>query len=407
MTLKGNFETFYLNSIMQMLHNDQKTGVFRATNGKDEAFIYFNGGAVTYAMGSQREARLGYLLKKRGLISAEKLKSCLVSAKEKKQALGKYLMENGDITLDELNEMLAKQTEVILFNLFKWKKGDFEYKDTQVNLKGLVDVKINVLKIILEASRRIDEMSIFNKQIPSEKLICKISEPKKDQEEIKLNSAELQMLTIIDGEKTVADLFIGCGYDAFSTSDQFTAYKTLHSLISSGLVEINEEQAQPEDKVIGKDADFVSIITVYNEVLQTVCRNLESELGKKTINILEECRSEIVTRPINLFEGFNPKNPAAANMHKILGVMKAYPEDEANRTLLIESFNKYIFGILTKAKHIIGRQLTQNVMAETEKILLHFKEHQFKKSSMSQVIDNLINILHRDDQHGQNENNTD
>ena len=401
MALKGNFETFYLNSIMQLLHNDKKTGVFRATNGKDEAFIYFNGGAVTYAMGSQREARLGYLLKKRGLISAEKLKSSLASAKENKQALGKYLLENGDITLDELNEMLAKQTEVILFNLFKWEKGDFEYKDTQVNLKGLVNVKINVLKIILEASRLIDEMSIFNKQIPNENLIFKISEQKKDQEEIKLKSAELQMLTIIDGEKNVADIFKGCGYDAFSTSDQFTAYKTLHSLISSGLVEINEK-AQPTDEVIGKDADYSSIITVYNEVLQTVCRNLESELGKKIINILEECKSEIVTRPINLFEGFHPDNPTAANMHTILGVMKTYQEDQTNKALLIESFNKFILGILEKAKNIIGRQITQNVMLDTEKVLSHFKENQFKKSSMNQVIDNLIDTLHRDEQPGNN-----
>ena len=406
MTLKGNFETFYLNSIMQMLHNDKKTGVFRATNGADEAFIYFNEGAVTYAMGSQREARLGYLLKKRGLISAEKLKSCLVSAKAKKQALGKYLMENGEITLDELNEMLAKQTEVILFNLFKWEKGDFEYKDTQVNLKGLVDVKINVLKIILEASRRIDEMSIFNKQIPSEKLICKISEQKKDQEEIKLNSSELQMLTIIDGEKTVEDIFEGCGYDAFSTSDQFKAYKTLHSLISSGLVEISGE-AQTVKEASSDDADYTSIITVYNEVLQTVCRNLESELGKKIIKILEECKTEIVTRPINLFQGFHPDNPSATNMHTILGVMKAYQEDETNRALLIESSNKFIFGILDKAENIIGRQLIQNVMVETEKILSHFKKNQFKKSSMSQVIDNLISVLHRDEQHGQDENGTD
>ena len=402
MALKGNFETFYLNSIMQLLHNDKKTGVFRATNGKDEAFIYFNGGAVTYAMGSQREARLGYLLKKRGLISAEKLKSSLASAKENKQALGKYLLENGDITLDELNEMLAKQTEVILFNLFKWEKGDFEYKDTQVNLKGLVNVKINVLKIILEASRLIDEMSIFNKQIPNENLIFKISEQKKDQEEIKLKSAELQMLTIIDGEKNVADIFKGCGYDAFSTSDQFTAYKTLHSLISSGLVEINEK-AQPTDEVIGKDADYSSIITVYNEVLQTVCRNLESELGKKIINVLEECKSEIVTRPINLFEGFHPDNPTATNMHAITGVMKAYQEDETNRALLIESFNKFILGVLDKAENIIGSRLTQNIMAETEKILSHFKEHQFKKSSMSLVIDNLITTLHRDEQNEQGE----
>jgi len=406
MSLKGNFETFYLNSIMQMLHNDKKTGVFRASNGKDEAFIYFNEGAVTYAMGSQREARLGYLLKKRGLISAEMLKSSLASAKEKKQALGKYLLENGDITLDELNEMLAKQTEVILFTLFKWEKGDFEYKDTQVNLKGLVNVKINVLKIILEASRRIDEMSIFNKQIPSEKLICKISGQKKDQEEIKLNSAELQMLTIIDGKKTVADIFEGCGYDAFSTSDQFSAYKTLHSLISSGLVDINEE-VQPKDKVIAEDVDYNSIITVYNEVLQTVCRNLETELGKKMINILEECKSEIVTRPINLFEGFHPDNPTATNMHMILGVMKAYTEDETNRALLIESFNKFILGIIDKAKNIIGTRLTQNIMMETEKILSQFKEHQFKKSSMSRVIDDLISTLHRDGQYSQGEDNTD
>ncbi|MHC4458582.1 MAG: DUF4388 domain-containing protein [Planctomycetota bacterium] len=406
MALKGNFENFYLNSIMQLLHNDKKTGVFRATNGEDEAFIYFNEGAVTYAIGSQREARLGYLLKKRGLISAEKLKSCLASAKEKKQALGKYLLENGDITLDELNEMLAKQTEVILFNLFKWEKGDFEYKDTQVNLKGLVNVKINVLKIILEASRRIDEMSIFNKQIPNENLIFKISEQRKDQEEIKLNSAELQMLTIIDGEKTVADIFKGCGYDAFAPSDQFTAYKTLHSLISSGLIEINEE-TQPEDEAIGKDVDYISIITVYNEVLQTVCRHLESELGKKIINILEECKSEVVTRPINLFEGFHPDNPTATNMHTISGIMKAYEEDETNRALLIESFNKFILGILDKAENIIGRRLTRNVMLETEKILSHFKETQFKKSSMSQVIDNLITTLQRDEQHGQGKNRTD
>ena len=310
-------------------------------------------------------------------------------------------MENGDITLDELNEMLAKQTEVILFNLFKWKSGDFEYKDTQINLKGLVDVKINVLKIILEASRRIDEMSIFNKQIPSEKLICKISEQKKEQDEIKLKSAELQMLTIIDGEKTVADIFEGCGYDAFSTTDQFKAYKTLHSLISSGLVEISEE-VQSTDAASSKDADYNSIVTVYNEVLQTVCRNLESELGKKIINILEECKSEIVTRPINLFEGFHPDNPTAANMHTILGVMKTYQEDQTNKALLIESFNKFILGILEKAKNIIGRQITQNVMLDTEKVLSHFKENQFKKSSMNQVIDNLIDTLHRDEQPGNN-----
>ena len=250
-------------------------------------------------------------------------------------------------------------------------------------------------------------MSIFNKQIPSEGLICKISEQQKDLEEIKLNSSELQMLTIIDGEKPVAEIFEGCGYDAFSTSDQFNAYKTLHSLISSGLVEIGEEVKLEDihevDEAIGQDVDYVSIVTVYNEVLQTVCRTLEGELGKKVINILEECKSEIVTRPINIFEGFHPDNPTSANMHTILGVMKAYQEDESNRALLIESFNKFILGILEKAQNIIGPQLTQNAMVETEKVLNHFKKNQFKQSSMSRVIDNLIQLLRPEDQQDQDE----
>ena len=123
---------------------------------------------------------------------------------------------------------------------------------------------------------------------------------------------------------------------------------------------------------------------------------------KKIINILEECKSEIVTRPINLFEGFHPDNPTTANMHTIVGVMKTYQEDQTNKALLIESFNKFILGILEKAKNIIGRQITQNVMLDTEKVLSHFKENQFKKSSMNQVIDNLIDTLHRDEQPGNN-----
>lgn len=97
MSLKGNFETFYLSSIMQMLHNDEKTGVFRATNGKDEVRIYFNEGAVIYAMGSQREARLGYLLKKRGLISAEKLKTVWHPPKKKNRRSGNIYWKMGTL----------------------------------------------------------------------------------------------------------------------------------------------------------------------------------------------------------------------------------------------------------------------------------------------------------------------
>ena len=94
---------------------------------------------------------------------------------KKKQALGKYLVENGKISVEILKELLQKQTENIIFNLFLWEKGDFEYKDARLKIDGMIIVKLNVVKVILEALRRIDEMSIFKKQIPSDKIILKLS----------------------------------------------------------------------------------------------------------------------------------------------------------------------------------------------------------------------------------------
>ena len=82
---------------------------------------------------------------------------------EGKKALGKVLVEKGYITAENLEKLIHDQIEEIIFDLFVWDKGDFEYKDARLNLQGMVITRLNVVKLLLEASRRIDEMSIFIK----------------------------------------------------------------------------------------------------------------------------------------------------------------------------------------------------------------------------------------------------
>ena len=106
MSLKGNFESFYMNSIFKLLNDEQKTGILRVVDGAKEIRIYFLDGNIVYAMGSQKQDRLGAFIKKQSVISNDQLKACLAKGKQEKKALGKILVEQGYITEEKLNEII-------------------------------------------------------------------------------------------------------------------------------------------------------------------------------------------------------------------------------------------------------------------------------------------------------------
>ncbi|MBU2480714.1 MAG: DUF4388 domain-containing protein, partial [Proteobacteria bacterium] len=231
MNLQGDFEGLTLASILQLLCNDQKTGVLTVTCDDEQSRVFFEQGTIVYASASLKEARLGYLMRSDGVISAEQLQRCLSLAKEEKLHLGKILVEKGYISLDTLKKYNTKQVEAILYNLLFWKKGRFEYKDATLNLKGMIVTQLNPMKLILEASRRIDELSVLQKFIPSDKIVFKMSGKVQSKEEIKLNANEWRILSLIDGTRSVRQVINESGYD------EFAVFKIFFSVISSGLIE--------------------------------------------------------------------------------------------------------------------------------------------------------------------------
>jgi hypothetical protein len=235
MSLKGNFETFNLNSIFQLLSDDQKTGVLRVRNEDKEIRIYLKDGKIIYATGTRNKDRLGYFLISKDIITEEQLQEALNESKIKKIALGQILLERGILTSQNLKEIICQQIEHLIFNLFLWNHGEFEYNDATLNLTGLIVPKINLVSLLLEASRRIDEMSTLKEHIPDEMLTYRITDKVSDQDEITLNSAELKILDMVDGKRSIRQIIQKSGFDEYS------AYKILHSLLSSGLIESIEQ----------------------------------------------------------------------------------------------------------------------------------------------------------------------
>lgn len=231
MSLQGRFEMSRLGSLLQMFGDIEKTGVLTMTNGKEEAKIYLKEGSVVYASSSQREFRLGNLLRVNGILSETELQGFLKKAEAENQKLGAFLVKAGHMSKETLKKILRDQVEEIVCSIFFWDSGEFEYKDVSLSVEPSLVSEINPMEIVLEASRRIDEWSIIRKDIPSDKVIFRMSSKAQDQKQFKLNQKERDILSIIDGKKNIRGIMDESGYD------EFMGYKILYSMMTSGIIE--------------------------------------------------------------------------------------------------------------------------------------------------------------------------
>jgi hypothetical protein len=232
MSIQGNLETFHLGSLLQILSYENKTGRLKIKSTNNEVQIILHDGDIVFATEARKNNRIGLLLMNHGLIDQNTLDECLALSSKQDQGLGKTLVQEGHLSLARLNEFLLKQAENSVYNVFLWKSGEFLYKDADLNLKGIAGRKLDTMNILLEASRRIDEFEVLKKQIPGDHAVPVASRPTESEEETHLTADERRLLSLIDGESTIRQILNQIGHD------DFTGYQMIHTLISSGIVEI-------------------------------------------------------------------------------------------------------------------------------------------------------------------------
>jgi len=384
MNLQGDFEGLTLASILQLLCNDQKTGVLTVTCDAEENRVFFEQGTIIYASASLKEARLGSLMRTDGIISAQQLQKCLAHAKEEKMHLGKIMVEKGYISLDTLKKYNTKQVETILYNLLFWKKGRFEYKDAKLNLKGMIVTQLNPMKLILEASRRIDELSVLKQSIPSDKLVFQMSGKVHTKEEIKLNANEWRILSLIDGTRTVRQIINESAYD------EFAVYKIFFSVISSGLIE-QKEEVQLDDQ--GEESDSSAILTVFNDILQSIKKNITDELGDRSYSLFEEIKSDLAIEYKDMFRDYHPENHQSSNLQAINNALERIDIVDDSKEFLITGFTQYCAKLLKKVGEILGSHPLTNILDDIEKVLGYVKKYQAGSKEKSKIVNDMKNVI--------------
>ncbi len=384
MNLQGDFEGLTLASILQLLCNDQKTGVLTVTSDNEESRVFFEQGTIVYASSSLKESRLGFLIRNDGVISAQQLQKCLSLAKQERVHLGKIMVEKGYISLDTLKKYNTKQVEAILYDLLFWQKGKFEYKDSRLDLKGMIVTQLNPMRLILEASRRIDELSVLKKLIPSDRLVFKMSGKVQSKEEIKLNANEWRVLSLIDGTRTVRQIITESGYD------EFAVYKIFYSVISSGLIE-QEEEIQFNDGEVANG--YSAILTVFNDVFQSIKKNIVDELGDRSYSLFEESKLYLGGETKDLFKDYHPDNHKNSNLQAISAALKNLEHIKNRKEFLISGFAEYCSQVLKKTGDILGVHPLIRVLDDIEKVLEYVKKYQTGSKEKNKIVNDMRNVI--------------
>lgn len=386
MSLKGNLETFFLTGILKLLHQDCRTGALQIKSGKQWVNVIIRRGDIVYAMSAGPNTRLGNILRNQHVITVEQLEQALEEGKEKKMALGKILVERELLTPEQIETYIRMQVEEIIFQLFSWTSGSFEYKDAKLNLSGFVEVNLGVMALLLEASRRVEDFSVLQRYVPSINYVFR--KCKDVDTEIKLSPLERWVLSVVDGRRTVEQLIVQLGMD------KLQAYKIFYSLVASAFIEKAElpvPRSQPEPEEV--DEDFTGVITAYSNILQIMWQHVEPEIGNETAVMFEECKPEALPGQKELFNDFQPNTPGPGNIFTVQANLEQFSNIKNERSFLIESFNRYILNILDKVPEILGTIPTRDMLQKIEKILPHITKYMEEFSVKSNLIEDVRRIM--------------
>ena len=129
MALEGDLRVFRLPDILQMIAQQQKTGILTVQGEHDILAVSFLRGEIVAAdaLNQNFEEGLGEVLASQGLVRPEDFVRVAEGHKSSGQRLADYLVERGILSRQQLLGALRQQTYRLLLQVLRWTEGEFKF----------------------------------------------------------------------------------------------------------------------------------------------------------------------------------------------------------------------------------------------------------------------------------------
>jgi hypothetical protein len=276
MGFTGNLKTLSFGDILQLIATGKKTGLLRLNRPHGAKLIWFRDGNVVAAASESaaEEERLGQVLLRQGLIREEDLKRALKRQSANGKRLGHVLIEMGLLERGAIVDALRAQVEESVYNVFSIAEGEFQFTDGESPDKGQILVELNSLNVMMEGARRFDEFMEIAHALPTGETVLRMTpSPRLETPEITLTTEDVDVLSAIDGARTVAEVI------GLAANGEYAASKSLHKLVKSNLVEKCPDAVERVNRRVEETQLYDLIFRLYSHSLQTIHKSMVEYFG--------------------------------------------------------------------------------------------------------------------------------
>ncbi|HYV49549.1 MAG TPA: DUF4388 domain-containing protein [Myxococcaceae bacterium] len=168
MALEGTLKDFGIADILQLIGQQQKTGILHLTTKEQEVSIGFQDGNIVKAESSTRNKKelIGEMLVRAEIITPSQLETALDAQRRSLKRLGDVLVSLKMITPDRFKQMVHLQATETLYKLFTWKSGKYEFEQVPVDVdkdSGIAPIRAE--SVLMEGFRMVDEWPVIKRVI--------------------------------------------------------------------------------------------------------------------------------------------------------------------------------------------------------------------------------------------------
>lgn len=347
--LKGNLSALPLPELLIQLRRSASTGILSVESEGTRKAIYFHSGRVVFATSNSPSDRLGETLLRLGKISVEEYEMSLQQMSHGRRQ-GKVLIEMGAMAPRDLWEGVETQVREIIFSLFEWSSGDFVFESTGLPQKEKVTVSFDALTLVLEGLRRIDSDGALKGRYPDPGLIL---ECVKDADQGSLEPFERHILSVVDGQRSVAEI---CRESEIGDGE---TQKTLYALFCGGFLRVRGRKIRAAGESVGRDVSE-SALSAYNSMYSYIYRYLLREIGPEADTTLHNAVNELHVAGGILSSCLVTKGGILDPPPLLVG-LAAVPEAERSMQLT-NALNEVLYAMLFAVRQTIGADHEANIL---------------------------------------------
>lgn len=271
MALQGALSTMNVADLLQVLAVGKKSGFLKLSHGKVVKGVYFEKGIIVGSSTNDPREYLGQVLLHYGKIDEAQLKTAMEAqrsaGKEQHRRLGTILVQQGLLTEEDVRSILQLRTLEIIYELFLWKEGHFEFCIVDPLPADFTRVYVEPTKVIMEGVYRSDELARFRTLIPSDRSVMELGAGWTST--LGLGKNTRQLLYFLEKRMSVAEICYSMH------ASPFQIYSELYELVQKGLARVAGELPSTSSTELSDDA--TQLIDTAREELQK--RNAEQALS--------------------------------------------------------------------------------------------------------------------------------